>query len=310
MTEDYDLAIIGAGPAGLSAGVYALNSGIKTIIFDNIEQPSMMTLAHLVTNYLGLPDVTGYELYEKFKAHLTKMGGKIKSEAVEKIERSRDGWKIKTSDAEYFTKSIIIATGSKHRKAGIKGEDTFFGKGVSYCATCDGPLFKGKNVVVLGGGNSAISAANYLAGIGCKVTIIYRRRREDMKAQEVEVQKAERAGAKFVFEREVKEILGSTRVEGVLLNDGTKVQADAVFVYIGEVPLSVIAKDIGIETDENGYIKVNERKETNIKGVFAAGDVSTTPLRQIITAAADGAIAALSAAAYLRGVKNEKRNKK
>ncbi|MBU5574894.1 MAG: FAD-dependent oxidoreductase [Candidatus Aenigmatarchaeota archaeon] len=309
----YDLIIIGSGPAGITAGIYAINASLKTIIFESIEQPSLLTLAHNINNFPGFPLISGQELLEKMKKHLESLGGKITQETVIDISINKNNFDVITSSGKkYKGKTIIIATGTKHRKANIPGEEEFLGKGVSYCATCDGAFFKGKDVIVFGGGNTALTYALYLSNIGCKTTLIYYKDKSEMKTFSNLLESAEKNNVKFIFNKSIKEIKGNKFVEKVILDDGKEIKTSAVFIAIGEIPLNSLAKKIKLELDERGYIKVNEKCETNIPGIYAAGDVRSSPLKQIVTAAADGAIAAISASQYLKlqGERNAKGNKK
>ena len=303
MSEIYDTIIIGAGPAGLTAGIYAAAAELKTIILESIEHVSVMRLAPEVVNYPGFKSATGAEIVDKMKEHVESMGVKIVQETVTDIINKGTVKEVRTETNIYETKTIIIATGSQHRKAQIEGEDRLFGHGVSYCATCDGIFFKGKAVAVIGGGDTALVYADYLQGIGCKVTLIHRR--NEFRAQPYLIEKIKESGIELRLERTVKKIEGDKQVEAVVLDNDERIPVSAVFVAIGEVPVNSLAQKIGIALDEKGYIKVNENRETNIEGIYAAGDITTTPLRQAITAAADGAIAAMSAFKYIKSIKSK-----
>lgn len=297
----YDLIIIGGGPAGLTAGIFAVRYGLKTLLLAAPGQPSQLALAAEVENYPGFKKIPGVRLLDRMSAHARTAGVEIKSEPVVDIKIKKDKQLIITGRVSYLTRTTIIATGAAHRKAGIPGETEFLGKGVSYCASCDGVLFKGKPVVVWGGGDSALSAAIYLHDIGCRVTLVHRR--AELRATAALVDKAKKVGVQFVLGRTIKKITGKKFVEKVVLDNGKEIICSAVFIAIGEVPAVELAKKVGIMTDKDDFIIVDAEQATNIAGIFAAGDVTITPLRQIITAAADGAIAAMAAYKYLKSQK-------
>ncbi len=292
----YDCIIIGGGPAGLNAGLYLKRYGVECILFRNPAQTSQILDAHTIDNYLGIENIKGSELIERFEEHAKRFGLKIFDQKVVDISKNKL-IHVKTEKAEYRAKTIIIATGASHRKADIKGESEFLGKGVSYCAVCDGYFFKGKKVIVIGGGDSAMTSAIFLKDIGCDVTLVHRR--SEFRAAHVYVKTAKEKGVKFVLERTVKEIIGSRMVEKVILDNGDELECSGVFIEIGEVPVVDIAKKTGIEVDKSDFIVVDKNQATNIEGIYAAGDVCNNPLKQIISAAADGAVAAFSVKKYL-----------
>jgi len=296
--EIFDCIIIGGGPAGCSAGIYAARFGLKTLLLSSPDTLSQAEHAADIENYPGFKKIHGAELVAKMREQAASAGVKI---ADAKATSIIDG-KLKTVHTEgkhYSGKSVIIATGAAHRKGGVPGEDEFAGKGVSYCAPCDGPLFKGKPVVVWGGGDSALSYAVYLQGIGCKVTLVHRRK--DFRAAEALVKKAASSGVKFTLERTVAEIKGKKFVESVVLDDKSVIKVSAIFISIGEVPAVELARSAGVAIDAASFISVSPSKATNVPGIFAAGDVTVTPFRQIATATGDGTIAALSAFKYVKG---------
>lgn len=293
----FDCIIIGAGPAGLNAGMYLRRYGSSCMILTNPEQSSQVDITPFVDNYIGIQDVTGAELAKKMMEHAKKFGLEIFFEKVGGIKKEGDIFLVVSEKNIYKGKTVVIATGAKHRKAEIKGESEFLGKGVSYCATCDGFFFKGKKVAVLGGGDSALTSAIFLKDLGCDVTLIHRR--SEFRAAEVYIERAKKIGIKFEFGRTVSEIAGSKMVEKIILDNGKEIGVSGVFVAIGEVPAVEIAKKIGVKITENGFIVTDKSQMTNIPGIFAAGDVCDNPLKQIITACADGAIAAFSIKKYL-----------
>ncbi len=294
---DYELAIIGAGPAGYSAAIYAVRSGIKTVLFDKGIGGGLANIAPNIENYAGFEEITGIELMEKMKNHVEKYTKINFNEEVIDISKENNEFLIKTNKEKYKAKSVLFATGTEHRKLNASGEKELSGKGVSYCATCDGFFFKDKKVAVVGGGNSALIEAIYLKQIGCsKVYVIHRR--DQFRAEESYVNEAKEKGVKFVLDSTVEKINGENSVESLDLKDKdtgevTKLKVDGVFISIGEIPQNDLAKKLGVKTDEHGFIKIDRQGRTNIKGVYAAGDI-TGGLRQVITAAAEGAIASLT----------------
>lgn len=293
---DYELAIIGGGPAGFTAGIYATRAGIKAVLFDSGVGGGLMALSPEIENYPGFKSISGLELGDRMREHLEKYMKINFAESVEKLEVSEDKIKVKTSRENYTVGAVIIATGTLHRKLGIEGEMKLAGRGVSYCATCDGPFFKGKKVIVVGGGNSALIEAIALKQMGLDVTLIHRR--DVLRAEDAYKEKALEVGVNIIYETHVEGIIGEDRVQKVLLHnvrDATKseMETSAVFVSIGEEPQNQLAKEIGVELDEMGYIKTDRSMRTNIKRVYAAGDL-TGGLRQVVTACAEGAIAALT----------------
>ncbi len=294
---DYELAIIGAGPAGYSAAIYALRSGIKTIILDKGLGGGLASIAPNIENYAGFEAITGIDLMEKMKKHVQNYTKINFNEEVEKISKTNDKFLITTSKQEYKVKAVLIATGTENRKLNAPGERELSGRGVSYCATCDGFFFKEKKVAIVGGGNSALIEAIYLKQIGCsKVYVIHRR--DQFRAEESYVKEAEEKGVNFIMDSTVEKINGENKVESLDLKDKdtgevTKLEVDGIFISIGEIPQNILAKKLGVNIDDKGFIKIDRQGRTNVKGVYAAGDI-TGGLRQVITAAAEGAIAALT----------------
>lgn len=293
---DYELAIIGAGPAGFTAGIYATRAGINAVLFDSGVGGGLMALSPDIENYPGFKSISGMELGDKMREHLEKYMKVNLAESVEKLEISEDHVNVTTSKASYKVGAVIIATGTQHRKLGIDGEMKLTGRGVSYCATCDGPFFKGKKVIVVGGGNSALIEAIALKQMGIDVTLIHRR--DVLRAEDAYKDKAVEVGVNILYQTHMEEIIGEDKVEKVLLHnvkDARKsdMETSAVFVSIGEEPQNQLAKEIGVELDERGYIKTDRNMRTNIQRIYAAGDV-TGGLRQVVTACAEGAIAALT----------------
>lgn len=303
MRKNYDITIIGAGPAGLTAALFAKRHGLNVVVFDNPEQLSNLAISHLVENYPGFEKISGMELLEKMKAQVENLGIEIRDEKV--ISLSKNGkFVVRTVEDKCKSKSLILAMGLKHRKANIPGEEKFFGKGVSYCTTCDGPLFRGKDVAVVGGGDSAVKSVIALKDFGIKkIYLIHRRDR--FRAESHLNEKIRKMNIKIERNSVVEEISGRNFVESIKIRNKNgkikKISVDGIFIEIGSIPAAELVKRIGVRLDKNGFIIINEKKETNVHGVFAAGDITNSQLKQDVTAVADGAIAALSAYRFLKG---------
>ncbi|KZX13487.1 thioredoxin reductase [Methanobrevibacter filiformis] len=294
--NSYDIIIIGAGPAGLTAGIYAGRQGHKTLLIDKgicgglgLEVPSM-------ENYPGFEIIAGMSLVSKMKKQAEKYIEIQENEEVLKITKTENGFEIKTVKDSYYARSIIIATGTKHKKLNIPGEEEFKGKGVSFCATCDGLLYKDKEVIVVGGGNSALQEGIFLSNVGADVTIVHRR--DEFRAEANLQEKIKQKGIKTILNSQIKEINGKNFVESVtLLNkDGTEkeVQTNGVFISIGFNPCKSIVNNIGIKKDDREHIITDKEQKTNVKYTYAAGDI-TGGLKQWVVACGEGAIAATSA---------------
>lgn len=286
----YDLIIIGAGPAGLTASLFAERYGLNTLILSE-DIGGTANLAPLVENWPGIKSISGFDLMKKFKEQVKSP---IKLEKVISIEKNKD-FIIQTDKAKYESKTAIIATGTERKKLEAKNADKFEGKGISYCANCDAPLFKDKTVAILGGANSAVESALLLKKYAKKVYIIYRK--EKLRADPNLVKKLK--NVEIIYNANVIEVKGDKFLSSIILENKKEIKVEGIFVEFGGVPLTEMTKTLSLEY-ENNFIKVNASKETNIKGLFAAGDVINTPLRQIITAASDGAIAAFSAYNYCK----------
>lgn len=299
----YDVAIIGGGPAGLTAALYAARYGLKTVFFETVDPVSQLSLAANIENYPGF-EGSGMELLEKMKEQAVKAGAEWKMEKVEKVEKSGETFTIVSENGEYETKTVIVATGGKHREAGMEGESVFIGRGVSYCATCDGNFFRGKKVIVYGSSKEALEDAIYLHDISCKVTIVSRT--PSFRAERALIEEIDRRGIDILRNTTLRKIVGSGKVEKVIAYNREKkeeieIDADGIFIAIGMRPATDIVVELGVERDHMGYIKVNKEQKTNIEGVFAAGDCCDNPLKQVVTACGDGAVAAFSAYRYITG---------
>ncbi len=299
---EFDVAIIGAGPAGLTAAIYCARYGLKTVVFEDPSRVSQLAIAPKVENYPGY-EGRGLELLTKMKDQALKFGAEHRVERVEDVGREGDLFVIRTDSGEYTAKAIIIATGGKHRELGVEGEKEFFGRGVSYCAVCDGFFFRGKRVLVVGGGNTALSDALFLKEIGCDVKIVHRRER--FRADEVLQKRVFESGIEVIWNSVVERIEGSDKVERVVIrnlktDERRVLEVNGVFIAVGIQPQTEIASKLGVEMDSYGYIKVDKRQATNVEGVFAAGDCCDNPLKQVVTACGDGAVAAHSAYEYVK----------
>ena len=299
MEKKYDLIIIGAGPAGLTAGIYAARYKLKVMILSK-EMGGLAATAHRICNFPSYEEVGGMELMKRMTDHAEKLGAEINYETVEGRIKKKD-FIIKTNSKTYVAKKIIFAGGTERKKLNVKGEDEFYGKGVSYCATCDAAFFKNKIVAIVGGSDAALTAALLLSEYAEKVFIIYRQKKfSKAEPSWVELVKKEKK-IKILFEEEIKEIFGSSKVEKVELNSGKELRLDGVFVEIGSAPNLDFLKSLKLKTDEKGYIIVNENQETNLHGFYAAGDITNNNLKQIITAGAGGAVAAYKVYQSVKG---------
>ncbi|KPV62018.1 MAG: Sulfide dehydrogenase subunit alpha precursor [Candidatus Bathyarchaeota archaeon BA2] len=302
--ERWDLIIVGAGPAGLTAGLYGARSGLKTLVLDEKMPGGAVADAPLVENYPGFGAISGSELADKMAEHCKKAGANINElERVVELDLKGEKKSVKTTRAVYTASAVIIASGSHHRTLGVPGEAEFRGRGVSYCTLCDGTLFKGRNVLVVGGGNSAVVSARYLANVASSVKLAHRR--DQLRAEQALVEDLIAQGVEIMWNTELKEVKGDTRVKGVVLvNNRTgetkEISVDGVFVQVGEAPNSQIAEEAGIEVDKAGYIVVDSRQRTNISGVYAAGDVTNGTVKQIGTAVGQAIIAASEAFGYIK----------
>lgn len=288
----YDIVIIGSGSAGLSAAVYAKRAGKNTLVIEkDYEGAGQITLGGHVDNYLGLPGVRGMEMGEIFRKHAISLGAEIKEATVTNISKNSDIFEI-VVDANGNTETlqatnIIFATGASHRNLGVPGEEELSGMGVSYCATCDGALYGGAEVIVCGGGDTAIDDALYLSEIASKVTLVHRR--DEFRAAKASVDKLRaKENVQIITGVNIVKIIGEDEIEAVLLDNGDTINAEGLFIAVGMLPRTDLVKDL-VELDSAGYIKANEDGRTSLKGLYVAGDVRTKELRQVVTAVADGA---------------------
>ncbi|MCL1853126.1 MAG: thioredoxin-disulfide reductase [Peptococcaceae bacterium] len=307
----FDVAIIGAGPAGLTAAIYAARGGLTTAVFESAGPGGKAALTDRIDNYPGFAEgASGFELMNAFFEQATNVGAQFFFEEVRDVFLKDDVKMVRTPAQELPARSVIIASGSRQRTLDIPGEDTFHGRGVSYCATCDAPFFKDKHVVVVGGGNAALQEAFYLTKFAAQVTLVHRR--EEFRATPAAVAEA-RNNPKITFRLNSvpKNITGSDKVTGIEVESIVDhrrelVPCDGVFVFIGSQAGANFAA-AGVDIDASGYIVTDALMQTNISGVYAAGDIRATVLRQVATAVGDGAIAAVAAEKFLlRGTAEEK----
>jgi thioredoxin reductase (NADPH) len=305
LLESWDVVIVGAGSAGLAAGIYAVRSGLKTLILDEKFAGGTISDAPTVVNYPGFAEISGGELAQKMTNHARKLGAVIRDiEPVIRMNLTEDLQTVTTPRTTYEAKAVVICQGSHYKEIGVKGERELRGKGVSYCGVCDGPFFKGKRVLVVGGGNTAATTILYLSDIAREVVVVHRRggfRAEESLVSGIFL----KPNVKVMWNTEVQEIKGEKQVKSVALIDNmtqntSELTIDAVFVQIGEAPNSQLAIASGVEADEHGYIKVDFRQQTNLSGVFAAGDITNQPVKQVGTAVGQGITAALEAYSYIR----------
>jgi thioredoxin reductase (NADPH) len=298
---DYELAVVGGGPAGVAAGIYAVRAGLSTIVLEGRMVGGQIIISPWIENYPGYEEISGMELAEIFKNHLKKYIEPHELEPVNECTKTGDEFKLVTDKGTYTSKALIIATGARYRHLGVPGEGKYTGKGISYCATCDGFFFKDKRVAVIGGGNTAAVEALYLRNIGMDVCLIHRRDRlraegkyrKDIKEKNIQV----------FYNTVVCQFNGNHTLESIELKDVKTDEHrtepfDGAFVSIGLIPNTELAKNLGVEMDERGYIKVDDFQRTSVKGVYAAGDI-TGGARQIVTSCAQGAQAALASTEVL-----------
>jgi thioredoxin reductase (NADPH) len=304
--KDFDVAIIGGGPAGLSAAIYTARAGLKTVVLERGGAGGQMATTTAIENYPGVYPVTGPELAEKMASQARAFGAEIAEfSEVTAVDFGAEMKIVRTADEEYRACAVIIALGAIEKKLGAQGEAEFRGKGVSYCATCDGPLFKGKKLIVVGGGNSALEEAHFLSRFASSVTIVHRR--NEFRAENAVVEKIKKEPKiTLSMNTVVESIYGKVKVQGVRLVDvqsgaKTDVPADGVFIYVGWTPNTKLFEG-KLELDQNGYIKTDGSMHSSIPGVLAAGDVTTIQWKQIAVAVGLGVSAGLAAQKYIEGM--------
>lgn len=311
MTEEkiYDVVIIGAGPAGMTAAVYTSRANLSTLMIERGMPGGQMANTEEVENYPGFDHILGPELSTKMFDHAKKFGAEYAYGDVKEIVDGKEYKTVNAGGKSYKARTVIISSGAEYKKIGVPGEKELGGRGVSYCAVCDGAFFKGKELVVVGGGDSAVEEGVYLTRFASKVTIVHRR--DELRAQKILQQRAyDNEKIAFIWShtvKEVKELNGKVgSVTLVSTKDGSEQEfkTDGVFIYVGMLPLTKPFLNLGI-TNDMGYIETNERMETKVPGIFAAGDIREKTLRQIVTATGDGSIAAQSAQHYVEELLEE-----
>ncbi len=305
MKPDYDTIIIGAGVAGLTAGQYAARGNIKTLIIEAVTPGGQALVIDDLENYPGqVTPIQGFDLIESFQKQAEQFGAEILMTKVKSITKEGEIFTVTTRKRTVTAYTVIFATGAVHRHLGATGEETFAGRGVSYCATCDGPFFKEKPMLVVGGGDSACDEAMYLSKLSNQITLIHRR--DQFRAQASLAERVrQNPNITVKLNCELKEIVGTDKVESVVLENNKtgaleSIPMAGVFIFVGSTPQTELLKEFSqLQLDETGYIITNHHMESSIPGLFVAGDVRATPFRQIITAASDGAIASHSAGMYI-----------
>lgn len=301
-----DLIIIGAGPAGLTAGLYASRARLKTVLLEKLAPGGQILTTDFVENYPGFPEgLSGFELVDRMKRQAENFGLKIEGNEVVRLELTSEKRMVFTDKAAMETKALILTTGASPRKLGIEGEGLLTGKGVSYCATCDGPFYRDQEVAVIGGGDTAVEEAIFLTKFASRVHLVHRR--DELRATKL-LQERIKAAPKvnLIWDSVPTRILGQAGVEGIELknvktNEISTLPVEGVFVFIGYDPSNDLLADLPLDFDDFGFVKTDENMETSIPGVFAAGDIRSKMLRQVSTAVGDGATAAFAAERFIEG---------
>lgn len=308
----YDVIIVGGGPGGLTAGIYASRANMKTLLVRSAFKPSLITTTDLIENYPGFPEgIGGLELVERFTQQALKFGVEIMDDDLSALSPTdidgNAGWQVGTSSGVFKALSVIISTGTEYARLNVPGEAEFTGRGVSYCATCDGPFYRGGSLVVVGGGDTAVQEALYLTNFAARVTIVHRRDR--LRATAVLQDRAfSNEKISFAWNSVVEEILGDSTVKAVRIRDvhdsrkGCTLDADGVFIFTGNIPNTDPFRGL-VEMDGAGYIAVDSHMKTSARGIYACGDCTKKLLRQVVTACGDGATAAFAAYEYVSAIK-------
>jgi thioredoxin reductase (NADPH) len=310
MKTDRDVIIVGAGAAGLTAAQYAARANLNTLLLEELAPGGQCLIIDNLENYPGFPDpLPGIELSQKFEEQARNFGAEIQTSSVQSVSKRGKLFSVDTDNGPLTTPTVIVATGAKHKKLGIPGEEEFSGRGVSYCATCDGPFFKGKRMLVTGGGDAACDEAMFLAKLTDQVIMVHRRDR--FRAQRSLAERTlNNPNIEVRWNTEAKVIRGDGKVGEVVLWRNDKEEdytekVEAVFVFIGSIPQTQTVKALDVRMDDAGYIITNQRMETSVAGLYAVGDVRSTPFRQLVVAAGEGAIAAHAASQHIDELKGE-----
>ncbi|MBP3686569.1 MAG: FAD-dependent oxidoreductase [Clostridia bacterium] len=295
-----DILIIGAGMAGLTSAIYAVRAGRSVLVLEREGIGGQIATSPKVENYPAAASISGAELSDRLFEQATSLGAELDFGDVTSLEQTESGFVAHTEDGDFEAKSVIIASGVHHRKLGTPREEELFGRGVSYCAVCDGAFYKGKRVAVVGGGNTALSAAVFLAGICAEVTLIHRR--DEFRAERYLVEQVKKLeNVRIVTPATVEELLGEDKLSGLRLSNGEEIALEGLFVCIGKVPDNAAFSAL-VDLTEDGFIDAGEDCRTRTEGVFVAGDCRKKEIRQLTTAAADGSVAALAACDYLNRI--------
>ncbi|MFW5742154.1 MAG: thioredoxin-disulfide reductase [Spirochaetota bacterium] len=311
MEAKYDIIIVGAGAAGLTAAQYGARANLKTLVIEQTANGGQCLLIEGLENYPGFPEpIDGYEFTERLERQARQFGAGFETARVSRIDKEGDEFVLQTSEGEVRSAAVILATGAQHRHLGVPGEEELGGRGVSYCATCDGPFFKGRRMLVVGGGDAACDEATFLSKLSDRITLVHRRDR--FRAQPAVAQRVlDNENINVRFNTVVKEIhsvrnamgieqVGAVTLEDVRTGEQQRFETDAVFVFIGSIPQTDLVPTL--PKDEAGYIVTDQRMETGIPGLFAVGDVRATPFRQLVVAAGEGAVAAHAAAQHIEAL--------
>jgi len=298
LEKTYDLIVLGGGPAAIGCAIYAARFAMDVLVIGKTFG-GLIATTHIVENYPAITSISGQGLMDMFRDHMDSLNIPYISDEIRSIEKIDDYFELHSFFQNFKAYSILIATGSERKKLGIPGEEEYAGRGVSYCATCDGPFYKDKKVCVIGGSDSAAKEALFLAQSVKKVYIIYRG--EEIRAEPINKKRVyENDKIEIIYKTNIIKIKGEGKVKSVVFDNGKEFEIDGVFIEIGSIPNSDLAKRIGVETNVKGEIKINRKSETNIRGIFAAGDVADAPFKQAITGVSEGVIAAYSAFDYVK----------
>lgn len=298
LEKTFDLIVLGGGPTAIGCAIYAARFAMDVLVIGKTFGGLIVT-THIVENYPAITSISGQGLMEMFKEHMNSLNIPYISDEIRSIDKVDDHFELHSFFQNFKAYSICIATGSERKKLGVPGEEDFAGRGVSYCATCDGPFYIDKVVCVLGGSDSAAKEALFLAQNVEKVYIIYRGK--EIRAEPINKQRVyDNNKIEIIYETNIVEIKGDTTVSSVVFDNGKEFEVDGVFIEIGSIPNSELAKRVGVKTNEKGEIIINRKSETNIPGIFAAGDVADAPFKQAITGVSEGVIAAYSAFDYVK----------